>query len=351
MPQQTVRLDTSLERMVSACAVAPAAMVLATIVHTAGSTYRKAGARMLIRADGTYLGLLSGGCLEADLREHADQVLRSGHARAVEYDMRGPDDILYGIGAGCEGAMRVLLEPIGAGTSGAQALQGAVEASARGDTASLMVVHESTEMPLGTYRVQSSLPTWLLAQGHAAERTRSTLSIDTTHEHGRTRALAQYVAPIPRLLICGCGPDAEPVARAALALGWRVVLVDHRAAYAKADRFPGATVQAAPAADLSGTLAQLDCHAVVVMSHHLASDTEYLRVLARHDAPGYIGLLGPAARRRRLLADLGADAERLSARLRAPVGLRIGAVTPEGIALSMIGEIHAYLAGLPTHGE
>src|SRR5260370_5012840 len=90
--------------------------VLATVVVTAGCTSRKPGARMLIMADGSYLGLLSGGCLEADLKIHAQQVLESGEPRAIEYDMRGPDDILFGIGAGCEGAMRVLLEPPGPGS-------------------------------------------------------------------------------------------------------------------------------------------------------------------------------------------------------------------------------------------
>src|SRR5580658_350541 len=111
MPEQRartdVRLDTSLELLLERAPAAMDSRVLATVVATAGSTYRKAGARMLIMADGSYLGLLSGGCLEADLKIHAQEVLDGGGTRAVEYDMRGPDDILFGIGAGCEGAMRV----------------------------------------------------------------------------------------------------------------------------------------------------------------------------------------------------------------------------------------------------
>ena len=113
-----VRLDTSLELLLERAPREPIARALATVVATAGSTYRKPGARMLIMADGSYLGLLSGGCLEADLKLHAQQVIESGAARAIEYDMRGPDDILFGIGAGCEGAMRVLLEPANAGKRG-----------------------------------------------------------------------------------------------------------------------------------------------------------------------------------------------------------------------------------------
>ncbi len=127
-----VRLDTSLELLLERAPPPQIPRVLATVVATAGSTYRKPGARMLIMADGSYLGLLSGGCLEADLKFHAQEVLAGGVARAVEYDMRGPDDILFGIGAGCEGAMRVLLEPAGPGTTAAAALTAAGRATAVG---------------------------------------------------------------------------------------------------------------------------------------------------------------------------------------------------------------------------
>ena len=87
-------------------------------------------------------------------------------------------------------------------------------------------------------------------------------------------------------------------------------------------------------------------HAAVVMSHHLPSDALYLCELAESDAPDYVGLLGPAARRNRLAHELGALAERLRSRLRSPVGLALGAVTPEGIALAILGQIHAWLADI-----
>ena len=87
-----------------------------------------------------------------------------------------------------------------------------------------------------------------------------------------------------------------------------------------------------------------DFAAAVVMSHHLDSDLHYLRALAHSQLP-YVGLLGPAARREKLLGDLGEDAGKLRARLRAPVGLDIGGRAPESIALSIIGEVHAALHG------
>src|ERR1700721_2166353 len=131
-PDLDVRLDTSLELLLERAPAGNLPRVLATVVATAGSTYRKPGARMLIMADGSYLGLLSGGCLEADLTLHSQQVLDTGVPRAIEYDMRGPDDILFGIGAGCEGAMRVLLEPAGPGSPAATALANAGHATRAG---------------------------------------------------------------------------------------------------------------------------------------------------------------------------------------------------------------------------
>ncbi|MEA3132360.1 MAG: xanthine dehydrogenase accessory factor, partial [Gammaproteobacteria bacterium] len=150
MARIDVRLDTSLESLLEYAPRDGSPGVLATVVATAGSTYRKPGARMLIMADGSYLGLLSGGCLEADLGIHAQRVLESGIARAIEYDMRGPDDVLFGVGAGCQGALRILLEPAGPGSPAAAALVNAGRITRSGRATSLVAVHES-EQALGTY--------------------------------------------------------------------------------------------------------------------------------------------------------------------------------------------------------
>jgi xanthine/CO dehydrogenase XdhC/CoxF family maturation factor len=321
--------------------------VLATVVSTAGSTYRKPGARMLIMADGSYQGLLSGGCLEADLNLHAVEVRSSGVARAVEYDMRGPDDVLFGIGAGCEGAMRILLEPAGPGSRAAAALATAGRATHSGRAAALIAIHESADFPLGTQDAAAILVSPLLA--NAAERVLAeteSRAIDYAANGRRTRALVQFLAPPPHILICGAGPDAVPVARAALGLGWRVTLVDHRPAYALVERFPGAAVHCADASTLRAGLPLGEFHAAVVMSHHLPSDVAYLRELAEAGVPDYVGLLGPAARRHRIADELGATAEKLRSRIRGPVGIDIGAVTPEGIALAIVSEIHGWLADL-----
>jgi xanthine dehydrogenase accessory factor len=337
-----VRLDTSLELLLERGPPGPGGCALATLVATAGSTYRKPGARMLIMADGSYLGLLSGGCLEADLKLHAQEVIDSGSTRAVEYDMRGPDDILFGIGAGCEGAMRVLLEPLNGTGLAAAALADAGRITSAGAPTCLVSVHESTQLPLGTYSL-ASLPPSLAAAAAASLAESASRAIVSSTE--RLRAFVQYLAPPPHLLICGAGPDAQPVVAAARAMRWRVTVVDHRPAYADERRFPGAHVVLCAASALRDAVDLERCHAVVVMSHHLASDVAYLRALSAAGVPDYVGLLGPAARRRRIAEELGTLAEGLAPRLRGPVGIDIGAVTPEAIALAIVSEAHAWLAG------
>ncbi|HWG68594.1 MAG TPA: XdhC family protein, partial [Steroidobacteraceae bacterium] len=202
-----VRLDTSLELLLERAPAGRPASVLATVVSTAGSTYRKPGARMLIMADGSYLGLLSGGCLESDLMLHAREVMDGGAARAIEYDMRGPDDLLFGIGAGCEGAMRVLLEPASPGSAAAAALAAAGRTARSGESTLLISVHESAVLELGT-RAAAGLPPALADAAAQALAGRASRSVDEAGEGGRLRALVQYLAPPPHLLICGGGPDA-----------------------------------------------------------------------------------------------------------------------------------------------
>jgi xanthine/CO dehydrogenase XdhC/CoxF family maturation factor len=346
-PRLDVRLDTSLEFLLERALFTRGPCVLATVVATAGSTYRKPGARMLIMADGSYLGLISGGCLEADLQLHAQQVLDSGVPSAIEYDMRGPDDILFGIGAGCEGAMRVLLEPAGPGSRAAAALAAAGRTTQAGQATSLVAVHESTDLPLGTYEAAPPLPSLLIQAGMRSVTERASRVVDWQDGGRRSRAFVQFLAPPPHLLICGAGPDAQPVVAAARALGWRATVVDHRPAYAEPARFAGAAVRLAAASSLHAVVDIEQCHAAVVMSHHLASDAAYLRELAEAGKPAYVGLLGPEARRNRLAKELGASAEKLRGRIRGPVGIDIGAVSPEGIALAIVSQIHAWLASRP----
>jgi xanthine dehydrogenase accessory factor len=302
-------------------------LVLCTVIRTGGSTYAKPGAQMLIAADGEYAGLLSGGCLEGDLREHARTVAATGQARIVSYDLRSSTDQLFGLGAGCEGAMDILLSRV-APEQDWQPLTALAQAHHAGLEAAVAFVSASNhpDYPLGMALLQP-----ISGKAEAAPP-------------GVELFIAR-LAPPPHLLLLGGGPDARPVATLAAFLGWRVRVVDHRSHYLDPSRFPaGTTLVEARASDLARVVDLGQHAAAIVMSHHLESDLHYLRVLAHADVP-YVGLLGPAARRERLLADLGVDADALRPRLRAPVGLDIGGRSPEAIALSIVGEVQAALAG------
>lgn len=324
-------------------------LVLGIVLETAGSTYRKAGALMLIDADGNYAGLLSGGCLEGDLRDHANSVRETGRPRVVSYDLGGPDDLLWGLGVGCEGAMKILLVRA-ASSNEWQPLAHLTEAlSEHRHTAVALVVesNHATEVP-GTVILPGT-------NGRSESRITAALALalDDAAQTGRvgwisseepaTRIFTLPLSLPPRILLLGAGPDTLPVVDLSARMGWKVTLIDHRPAYADLAHFPTAErVLLARPEELASSVTLSAYTAAVVMSHHLASDLAYLRELATSTVP-YVGLLGPAIRREKLLSDLGESAAQLRPRLRAPVGLALGGRTPESIALAIVAEIHAFV--------
>ena len=338
------------------------AVALGVLVHTAGSTYRKPGALMLIATNGDYSGLLSGGCLEGDLREHALSVIETGEPRIVSYDLFGPDDLLWGLGIGCEGAMKILLLRVGPDRDW-QPLTHLARALASHTQTSIGVVLESSwpELPLGAMALPSepglrTLPDTLSATARAVlsgpavqtaleEANRSGQVGSAQSNSPSWKLIALPLSLPPKLLLLGAGPDAAPIVDFAARVNWKVTLVDHRPAYADPSHFPAAERVILARPEELGNVVKLEhIAAAVVMSHHLPSDLSYLRALAAASVP-YVGLLGPAARREKLLQDLGNVAQQLRARLHAPVGLALGGRGPESVALSIVAEIHAFLHG------
>jgi xanthine dehydrogenase accessory factor len=338
---------------------AGAAMVLATVVRTEGPTYTKPGAHMLISASGEYAGLLSGGCLEGDLAQHGRGVLSTGQARLVTYDMRGSHDLIFGLGSGCEGAMDILLQRLDPARQW-EPMNHLATAWQQRRVAGLTLVARSSDqaLPAGTGVLAPGAVTF----GPAAPDSASMHALQALSARLASEQSSRYLAnaidgvdvlwlsqPAPtRILLLGAGPDARPVAQLAGFLGWVTTVIDHRSDYARAEYFPTADrVLDGGMQSLTTQLAAPDQHSIaaaIVMSHHLVSDLGYLRTLAHAEVP-YVGLLGPAVRRDRLLSELGSAAASLRARLHAPIGLDLGASSPEAIALSIVAEIHATLAG------
>lgn len=299
--------------------------VLVTLTSVQGSSYRRPGARMLVDPDGRRIGSVSGGCLEEDLVLHAAGVSRSGVAQVVTYDTSAENDLVWGVGLGCHGVVKILLEPVPPGPEWARRLQANMDG---GLPTLLETVWESDAEPLGTR----------LASGAGV-----------LPRHSTPGVFLDRVEPPSELAIFGAGDDAQPVCRIALELGWRVCVADPRPAMATAARFAGAhRTLAGPAEGLVDQIAPRDGSLAIVMTHHYRHDVPILRGLLARDL-GFLGLLGPKKRSERILGDLASGGLSITpamrSRLHAPVGLDIGADAPEEVALSIIAEMKAALTG------
>ena len=316
-------------------------LALVMVTGTAGSTYSKAGDCMLIDDRGRYRGMLSGGCLEGDLALHATTVIAAGGATALRYDL-ADDDELWGLGVGCDGRIDVLLLALDAAGQPFAAMK---DVFAGRESAHMAVALADPDLPLGSAVIVGRSG----RRYHAAPGADVLLSDAPRHgviresSAGDRRVLELCLSPVPRVLLLGAGPDVVPVLRLAHELGWRTTVADHRPAYLESDALAvaGARHRVVPA-ELGAALDPDAYDAAIVMSHHLASDRAYLEALASSSL-GYVGLLGPAARRDRLLRELGERAARLAGRLEGPVGLDLGGRGASQIALSIVAGVQRYL--------
>jgi xanthine/CO dehydrogenase XdhC/CoxF family maturation factor len=325
--------------------------VLASVAHVAGSTYRRPGARMLVLPDDSMVGLISGGCLEGDLLEHARRVRERGAPTLVQYDHRGQDDIVWGLGLGCAGAVEVWLERVDAADPGPLAWlgdwsqarrNGAIATALSGPRAGERRALDSSGAlsgPLACPAVDAALRECLAAKAGR----RLILALP-----GETQVQIEVARTPLRLALFGAGPDAIPLARIAREIGWDVAVFDHRAAYALAERFPGADVQHVEVARAVERAAVDERTHAVVMTHHYLHDRALLAGLLATPAP-YVAVLGPRQRTLDLLGEIGNEGRALGeealARVFGPAGLDVGADAPEEIALAICAEVQAFAAG------
>lgn len=272
--------------------------VLATVIHTRGSSYRLPGARLLITPSGERAGSISGGCLEDDLVKKAWWLTASGPA-IQRYDTTPEGEIGSGYGLGCNGIVHVYLERVSP------------------------VAANSLEKLEAVWRTREPVQ-------HAYP------PVDTEPPFVET------ITPPIRLLIFGAGDDAIPLTELASFLGWEIHVYDGRSHYARPQRFP-----AAQRVEVTGahTVFPVDAWTVaVVMTHSYSQDSAFVLALAAQ-RPAYLGVLGPRKRSIQLLADAGLSENQVAPALHAPMGLDIGADGPHQVALSVLAEIQAFLNG------
>jgi xanthine/CO dehydrogenase XdhC/CoxF family maturation factor len=294
----------------------------------------------------------------------------------VSYDGRSGEDLVWGLGLGCNGLVEILLELRSADRAGAL---GALFASALDESSPSIVATvvraSGSGAPEVGARVLVRSPIDVSRDGdwgrggaidaviadaigaQVSERRGMNLEYvlaKGTESPGDDAVTAQIafelVRPSVALLICGSGPDAIPVVRLALSLGWDVTVVDPKpVSLLPPERFAGAHVlECAHSDHLGDIIATTARTAAIVMSHNYERDLDYLGELARSDV-AYLGLLGPRARTERLLGDLEARGracvEPMLSRIHAPIGLDIGGDGAEAIALSIIAEVSAVMNG------
>lgn len=297
---------------------------IATVVRIRGSAYRRPGAKLLVRDDGGTSGGVSGGCLEADVRERALAVLRGAAPQLVHYETGSDDRQVFGLGLGCNGEVDVFVQQ--ATTPAFLDAAWRIRECLAGDVP-FAISTVLTGARAGDVSVVASI--------HGGET-----AIDATAE---TEVFTEVLRPPPRLVVFGAGDDALPLARYAADAGFRVAVVDHRQAFLSAERFPGVRrleLRAEDAAACSSLPLGRDAYAIV-KTHSLARDREWVRRLVGTEV-AYIGVLGPRARVEEILRQVGAAHD---GRVFGPVGLDVGAEGPEQVAMSIVAELLAVRSG------
>ncbi|HEX8687474.1 MAG TPA: XdhC family protein [Pyrinomonadaceae bacterium] len=344
---------------------------LATVVSVEGSSYRRPGARMLVCEDGASTGTISAGCLESDVIEHAKRVIRTGEAVLVEYDTASTSgEMAWGLGLGCNGLVRVLVEPLSYGSLYVEALRRSCEADACAVTVATVYQHTPSGSDLVAGRVAIGARLFIdeggevgsenlsdeaasLIEGDVRMSARRDSAGTRVYEvaGGSLKVFMEVLLPPIRLVVFGAGQDALPVVALARTLGWQTEVVDPQARPVSLSRFALADrVTLARPEDVGSRVNITPRTLTLLMSHNYSHDLALLRFLLASPAC-YIGVMGPRRRTERMLSELAASEETPFpeeaelTRLYSPAGLDVGANAPAEIALSIVAEMRAVLAG------
>lgn len=316
------------------------ARVLVTLVQVEGSSYRRPGARMLLAEDGSYTGMISGGCLEAEVIRRASWMVREG-AVVERYSTAFDEGSDAPFGLGCGGTVDLLLEPADA-PEGSALLQ-CMERALAGESFKVITWLPGEGHRLRRIVLDKAGAIVFASEGLSQKKVACSQALAPGEDYaGR---FVEQLHPAQRLVIFGAGDDAKPLAAMASLIGWIVIVADGRSQLATVARFPSADrVLVASDADTVAQLGITANDAVAVMSHSYEQDRSLLTALLPLQ-PKYLGLLG-AKHRSSLLVSEASQASGLSIaecckRLWAPIGLDLGGDGPEAIALAIMAEIQS----------
>ena len=328
---------------------------LATVVHVEGSSYRRPGARMLVTEDGRLTGAISGGCLEGDALRKALLAIHQQQNKLVTYDTTHDDDLQFGVQLGCNGIVHILFEPIRSDDPFnpiclLRELAGKRKEAVLVTLFSFDHNHQQpgTSLVYTENKIHTALPDTI--QHDVLEDIRMAFGSRRSHfrEFPSFNGFIEFIPPPPSLVIAGAGNDVHPLVSITSLLGWHTTVVDGRPHQATAERFPQADkVLVAKPEQVLGQIITDQQTLFLLMTHNYNYDLVLLKELLSRHYP-YIGLLGPRTRLHRMLDDLQAQGiipdQHQLASFHGPVGLDIGAETPQEIAISIVAEIKAFLS-------
>ncbi|MFF2875998.1 XdhC family protein [Gottfriedia sp. NPDC057991] len=315
--------------------------VLATIIHVVGSAYRKEGTSMLFKGNGKEVGLLSAGCLEADLSYRVQETRVRKTPQTVIYDMRSEDDLSWGNGAGCNGIITVLLEPID--ESMFNLLSKLKTFLLNGMSVSMMKILSDDNNDVETLYLVDEKTFFGNCNEQITDQLKSVLNElhDTNQKSGirtikplETKVYLHTFHPKPRLFVFGAGKDAIPLVKLASLAGFFVTITDWRADLCSKEYFPDAEqILVGFPSEIIPRLQLSTSDSAIIITHQFQKDKEILNHILNINLK-YLGVLGGKKRIQRLLEGKQVDSE-----INSPAGLQIGAEGPEEIAISIVGEI------------
>ncbi|GAE26097.1 XdhC protein [Halalkalibacter wakoensis JCM 9140] len=312
--------------------------VLATVIQVQGSAYRHEGAKMLFLEKGSQYGMISGGCLEDDLRIRAKDVMKSEKAETATYDLRSEDDLDWGQGAGCNGKITVLLEPF----SWDETVWSAVlETFGQGND--VISVRKFSGGEIGP---RCFFTTGGLEIGEVLH-TDVSFHKDVQQFYQQQRLFeyqlnfetnAQYLFELHEakdmVYIFGAGADVEPVVKRLAEFDFLPIVIDPREARCNNQFFPNAhrLIQEHPETFLKRNETMANAY-VLIMTHSFTRDQLILSAFLQRP-PRYLGILGPRRRTERLL-----QSESVPKWVHSPIGMNIDAEGAEEISISILGEL------------
>lgn len=319
--------------------------IIASVVKTKGSVYRRPGAKMIIFADGTTYGTISGGCLESDLIDRARKFNKDLRYETVVYDMMSGDDLIWGLGLGCNGEVHVLLEQVQVKEYIVKtclknydnhqhfSLATIFDSPVKEEIASKALFDQKYHSASNNEHLNKKIRS--LLKKSLAENKTFTQTID-----GREilfESCSQF-----HLNIFGAGFDAIPLAQTAQFLGWEVNIFDQRPEHVRRFNQQSFTnAKCCRASDYDHSCSPKNS-ASVIMTHNYLHDLAFLKKILPYEKK-YIGLLGPKSRKDQLLAEVGHIKDEHKQIIYGPAGLDIGAENCDEIAISIIAEIQAVI--------